>query len=453
MALEDQILYLVEKHQVLFLCGDSLNVRATQIPFILYNAGWCSEGHVVVSSFHQESLCKDISGRVALELNESIGERAGYSCGLDDKTTRQTCLKFCTHQVLVKELLVDPLLSKYSAIIINGPDSEYLDNDIVLAMLKKILKKRPELRVVLSCITENIGDFMNYFKTDTCAALTLETPTFPVHNYYLTEPCRDYITETINTVFKIHELEGPGDILVLLTGREDVETVVNLITDREVESRTSLLAYPLYGSHLSDRNYEALIPAPPRTRKVIVSTSVCEGFGGIDGVTYVVDSGFSKLRIFNPETCSDQFVVFPVGLKVADRRSTLASFTKPGKCFRLYTENELDSLINLSIPEIQRSDISAALLQLKSLGIGNLLTFDYIRRPNSLILKSGLELLHSMGFVDDTGSITKKGVQAAESPVDDLMITSMLLNSGHYKCSEEILTIASILLTKVRDKL
>ncbi|OLL26800.1 putative ATP-dependent RNA helicase DHX35 [Neolecta irregularis DAH-3] len=391
-----------------------------------------------------------VSARVAEEAGYRLGEEVGYSIRFEDVTSDKTEIKFMTDGMLLREALIDPLLSRYSVIMLDEAHERTLYTDILLGVLKKIMKKRPELKIIVSSATLDAEAFQKFFNTntmddkekDTAGIISLEGRTYPVEIMYLEEATENYVQKTIETVMK----EEDGDILVFLTGREEINRCIEEIQDRASKLSTGkdLLALPLYAGLPQDEQMAIFEAAPEDTRKVVVSTNIAEASVTIDGIVHVIDCGFVKLRAYNPKTGMEILTVAPISKASASQRAGRAGRTRAGKCFRLYTEASYLELADSSVPEIQRSDLAPVILQLKALGIDNVLRFDFITLPPAEMIVRALELLFSLGALDDYAKLTKPlGLQMAEFPVRPMMAKS-LLSSTQFGCGEQMLTIAAM---------
>jgi len=387
-----------------------------------------------------------------------LGQEVGYSIRFEDVTSATTRIKFLTDGLLLREALVDPLLSRYSVIMVDEAHERSLSTDILLGVLKKIRKRRPELRIIVSSATLQAEEFLAFFNGNndvqamnreekTGRIVSIEGRVYPVDILYAETAVEDYVEKAIRTVFDIHTKEPGGDILVFLTGREEIETAVQAISERSAQLHPraqSILPLPLYAGLTTEQQMYVFEPAPENTRKVIFSTNIAEASVTIDGIVYVIDSGFVKLRAFNPITGIETLTATPVSKASATQRAGRAGRTKPGKCFRLYTEASYQSLEQASIPEIQRSNLAPIVLQLKALGIDNIARFDFITPPPAELLTRALELLYSLGAVDDYAKLTKPlGVRMAELSVEPMMAKT-LLSAPSFGCLSEILTIAAM---------
>ncbi|KAK4689933.1 ATP-dependent RNA helicase DDX35, partial [Tremellales sp. Uapishka_1] len=459
----EKLLWCVEKYNVVIVVGQTGCGKSTQLPQYLHEAGWTGMNNVVACTQPRRVAATSVATRVAEEVGSVLGDEVGYTIRFEDLSSpTRTRIKYLTDGMLFRETMVDPLLSRYSVIMIDEAHERGAYTDLLLGLLKKIMRKRPELRVIISSATIDAEDFLEYFNTnadssdrskDNAIVVSLEGRMFPVEVCYLKEPCSDYCQAAIETVFNIHMREPPGDILVFLTGREEIDQVLQAVADRIPTipaAAPKLLPLPLHAG-LPSEEQEIIFDPPPRdTRKVIFSTNIAEASVTIEGIKYVVDCGFVKIKTFNPKTCMDVLSVVPTSLASANQRAGRAGRTSSGKCFRLYPASILpnsDPYSPMPIstpPELVRSDISLYLLQLKALGIDNIAKFDFMSPPPAEMMIRALEFLYCLKAIDDEGRLTTGlGSKMAEVPVDPMM-AAILLNSQEFKCGEEILTIAAM---------
>ncbi|KAA8652209.1 uncharacterized protein ATNIH1004_001113 [Aspergillus tanneri] len=434
---KQSLLYLVETYPVTIVVGQTGSGKTTQLPQYLEQAGWCADGKAIAVTQPRRVAATTVATRVAEELRCKVGEDVGYSIRFEDLTSAATKIKFLTDGMLLREALVDPLLSRYSVIMVDEAHERSLSTDILLGILKKIMKRRPELRIVVSSATLQAEDFLRFFTGDDIhdntgsgqiggsvgRIISLEGRMYPVDILFLESPAEEYVERAVKTVFDIHLQEGDGDILVFLTGREEIDTTVQLISERAADlhpKAQGLLPLPLYSGLTTDQQMYVFEPAPENTRKVIVSTNIAEASVTIDGIVYVVDCGFAKLRAYNPNTGIETLTAVPISKAAAVQRAGRAGRTKPGKCFRLCTQQTYETLPEATVPEIQRSNLAPVIMQLKALGIDNIVRFDFFDAA-------------SCGAC----------MRMAELAVDPMM-AKVLLSAQSFNCLNEVLSIAAM---------
>ncbi|OJK02939.1 hypothetical protein ASPACDRAFT_76039 [Aspergillus aculeatus ATCC 16872] len=458
---KQSLLYLVETYPVTIVVGQTGSGKTTQLPQYLEQAGWCADGKAIAITQPRRVAATTVAARVAEEMRCKLGEEVGYSIRFEDLTSASTRIKFLTDGMLLREALVDPLLSRYSVIMVDEAHERSLSTDVLLGVLKKIMKKRPELRIVVSSATLQAEDFLRFFAAEEFdndaesgeiggkvgRIISLEGRMYPVDMLFLESPAEDYVERSVKTVFDIHLQEAEGDILVFLTGREEIDTAIQLISERAATlhpKAQSLLPLPLYAGLTTDQQMYVFEPAPENTRKVIVSTNIAEASVTINGIVYVVDCGFAKLRAYNPTTGIETLTAVPISKAAAVQRAGRAGRTKPGKCFRLYTQQAYEALPEATVPEIQRSNLAPVIMQLKALGIDNIVRFDFLTSPPAELVIRAFELLYSLGAVDDHAKLTKpQGMRMAELAVDPMM-AKVLLSATGFGCLSEILSIAAM---------
>lgn len=396
-----------------------------------------------------------VAQRVAEEMDVKLGEEVGYSIRFEDMTSPKTILKYMTDGMLLREAMNDHNLSRYSTIMLDEAHERTMATDVLMGLLKEVVARRPDLKIIIMSATLDAQKFQRYFLD--APLLAVPGRTHPVEVFYTPEPEQDYVEAAIRTVLQIHATEDEGDILVFLTGEEEIEDAARKIymeaeeMVREADAGP-LKVYPLYGSlppHMQQRIFE---PAPPPRRpggrpgrKVIISTNIAETSLTIDGIVYVVDPGFSKQKIYNPRIRVESLLVSPISKASAQQRAGRAGRTRPGKCFRLYTEEAYKKeLIESTYPEVLRSNLSSTVLELKKLGIDDLVHFDLMDPPAPETLMRALEELNYLACLDDDGNLTQLGRLASEFPLDPALAV-MLISSPEFYCSNEILSITALL--------
>lgn len=396
-----------------------------------------------------------VAQRVAAEMDVKLGEEVGYSIRFEDMTGPKTIMKYMTDGMLLREAMNDHNLSRYSTIMLDEAHERTMATDILMGLLKEVVVRRPDLKIIIMSATLDAQKFQRYFMD--APLLAVPGRTHPVEIFYTPEPEQDYVEAAVRTVLQIHATEPEGDILLFLTGEEEIEDAARKIAlegDEMVREADAgpIKVYPLYGSlppHMQQRIFDPA-PSPRRPggrpgRKVIVSTNIAETSLTIDGIVYVVDPGFSKQKIYNPRIRVESLLVSPISKASAQQRAGRAGRTRPGKCFRLYTEGAFKKeLIESTYPEILRSNLSSTVLELKKLGVDDLVHFDLMDPPAPETLMRALEELNYLACLDDDGNLTPLGRLASEFPLDPALAV-MLISSPEFYCSNEILSITALL--------
>jgi pre-mRNA-splicing factor ATP-dependent RNA helicase DHX15/PRP43 len=443
---QEELIKKVRDHQITVLVGETGSGKTTQVPqFLTYEFKPHLRGKMIACTQPRRVAAMSVSKRVAEEMDVTYGEEVGYTIRFDDFTNSKTFLKYCTDGMLLREAMNDKLLSKYSVIILDEAHERTLATDILMGLLKEILKKRSDLKIVVMSATLEHEKFMKYFND--APLISVPGRTFPVEIFYTAEPEADYVDAAIRTVLTVHMTEGPGDILLFLTGEEEIEDVCRKLREKAGMTREKgeLKALPLYSSlppHVQQRIFD---PAPANGRKVIVSTNIAETSLTIDGIVYVIDPGFSKQKVYNPRIRVESLLVSPISQASASQRCGRAGRTRPGKCYRLYTEKSFhEDLIKQTEPEILRSNLGSIVLTLLRLGVTDLVHFDWLDPPAPETLIRALELLNYLGALDDECQMTDIGMMMSELPIDP-QLSKLLVSSPKYNCSSEMLTLVSML--------
>ncbi|GAB0089419.1 pre-mRNA-splicing factor ATP-dependent RNA helicase DHX16 [Sergentomyia squamirostris] len=442
----DDLIAAIGEHQVLIIEGETGSGKTTQIPQYLHEAGYTRDGQKIGCTQPRRVAAMSVAARVAQEMGVKLGNEVGYSIRFEDCTSERTVIKYMTDGTLHREFLSEPDLASYSVMIIDEAHERTLHTDILFGLVKDIARFRPELKLLISSATLDAEKFSAFF--DDANIFRIPGRRFPVDIYYTKAPEADYIDACVVSVLQIHATQPLGDILVFLTGQEEIETCNEMLTDRVKRLGSKLkelIILPVYANLPSDMQAKIFEPTPPNARKVVLATNIAETSLTIDNIIYVIDPGFAKQNNFNSRTGMETLMVVPISKASANQRAGRAGRTAPGKCFRLYTawayKHELE---DNTVPEIQRINLGNAVLTLKALGINDLLHFDFLDPPPHETLVLALEQLYALGALNHHGELTKLGRRMAEFPVDPMM-AKMLLASEKYKCSEEVVTIAAML--------
>ncbi|KAK3724374.1 hypothetical protein LTR37_000998 [Vermiconidia calcicola] len=442
-----QFLDAVAEYQVLIVVGETGSGKTTQLPQYLYESGYCKNGMKVGCTQPRRVAAMSVAARVAEETGVKLGNEVGYAIRFEDATTDKTVLKYMTDGMLLREFLTEPDLGGYSALMIDEAHERTLHTDILFGLVKDIARGRPDLKLLISSATLDAQKFSAFF--DDAPILNIPGRTYDVEMNYSLQPEANYLSAAITTVFQIHLSQPmPGDILVFLTGQDEIEQAEQSLqeTAKKLGSAApELMICPIYANLPTDLQQKIFDPTPPKVRKVVLATNIAETSLTIDAITYVIDPGYVKENRYTPTTNMESLVAVPISRASANQRAGRAGRTGPGKCFRLYTKwAYYNDLPESTTPEIQRTNLNSIVLMLKSLGINDLIAFDFMDPPAPDMLIRSLEQLYALGALNDKGELTKIGRQMAEFPTDP-MLAKAVLAADKEGCVDEVVSIVSML--------
>ncbi|KAL3985857.1 Oligonucleotide/oligosaccharide-binding (OB)-fold family protein [Acanthocheilonema viteae] len=444
-ALKKALLEAVAAQNILIVIGETGSGKTTQITQYMVEVGYAARGRIGCTQ-PRRVAAMSVAKRVAEEMGCRLGSEVGYTIRFEDCTSQDTVVKYMTDGMLLRECLLDPDLTSYSIIMLDEAHERTIHTDVLFGLLKAAVKKRPELKLIVTSATLDAVKFSEYFYE--APIFTIPGRTFPVEILYTREPETDYLDAAHITVMQIHLTEPPGDVLVFLTGQEEIDTSCEVLYERMKSlgpDVPELIILPVYGALPSEMQTRIFEPAPPGSRKVVIATNIAETSLTIDGIYYVVDPGFVKQKIYNPKSGMDSLVVTPISQAQAKQRAGRAGRTGPGKCYRLYTERAYrDEMLPTPVPEIQRTNLASTLLQLKAMGINNLIDFDFMDAPPVEAMITALTQLHTLSALDNDGLLTRLGRRMAEFPLEP-SLAKLLIMSVDLCCSDEVLTIVSML--------
>ncbi|XP_055621408.1 ATP-dependent RNA helicase DHX8 [Toxorhynchites rutilus septentrionalis] len=443
--LRDDLIKAVTDNQILIVIGETGSGKTTQITQYLAECGFIARGKIGCTQ-PRRVAAMSVAKRVAEEYGCRLGQEVGYTIRFEDCTSQETVIKYMTDGMLLRECLVDFDLKSYSVIMLDEAHERTIHTDVLFGLLKQAVQKRPEIKLIVTSATLDAVKFSQYFFE--APIFTIPGRTFPVEILYTKEPETDYLDASLITVMQIHLREPPGDVLLFLTGQEEIDTACEILYERMKSlgpDVPELIILPVYSALPSEMQTRIFDPAPPGSRKVVIATNIAETSLTIDGIYYVVDPGFVKQKVYNSKTGMDSLVVTPISQAAAKQRAGRAGRTGPGKAYRLYTERAYrDEMLPTPVPEIQRTNLATTVLQLKTMGINDLLHFDFMDAPPVESLVMALEQLHSLSALDNEGLLTRLGRRMAEFPLEP-NLSKMLIMSVALQCSDEILTIVSML--------
>jgi len=440
-----QLLDAVKENQLLIVVGDTGSGKTTQLTQYLAEGGFANTGMIGCTQ-PRRVAAMSVAKRVAEEVGCKLGEEVGYTIRFEDCTSPATKIKYMTDGMLQREVLLDPDIKRYSVIMLDEAHERTIATDVLFGLLKKTLKRRPDLKVIVTSATLDADKFSEYFNK--CPIFTIPGRTYPVEIMYSREPESDYLDAALVTVMQIHLTEPPGDILLFLTGQEEIDTSCEILFERMKAlgpSVPELIILPVYSALPSEMQSKIFDPAPPGSRKVVIATNIAETSITIDQIYYVIDPGFVKQNAYDPKLGMDSLVVTPISQAQAKQRAGRAGRTGPGKCFRLYTEAAFQSeMLPTSIPEIQRQNLSTTILMLKAMGINDIIHFDFMDPPPTNTTLTALEELYALSALDDEGLLTRLGRKMADFPMEPTL-AKVVIASVDLGCSDEILSIVAML--------
>ena len=443
----NEFLSAVAEYQILIIIGETGSGKTTQLPQYLYEAGYCKNGMKVGCTQPRRVAAMSVAARVAEEVGVKVGNEVGYAIRFEDATTDKTVLKYMTDGMLLREFLTEPDLGGYSCLMIDEAHERTLHTDILFGLVKDIARGRPDLKLLISSATLDAQKFSQFF--DDAPILNIPGRTYDVEMNYSLQPEANYLSAAITTVFQIHLSQPmPGDVLVFLTGQDEIEQAEQSLqeTARKLgSSAPELMICPIYANLPTDLQQRIFDPTPPKCRKVVLATNIAETSLTIDNIVYVIDPGYVKENRYTPATNMESLVAVPISRASANQRAGRAGRTGPGKCFRLYTKwAYYNDLPESTTPEIQRTNLNSVVLLLKSLGINDLITFDFMDPPSPDMLIRSLEQLYALGALNDKGELTKIGRQMAEFPTDP-MLAKAVLAADKEGCVDEVLSVIAML--------
>lgn len=490
-----QILYALEKFGVVIIVGETGCGKSTMLPRYFYENGWADSDddtdREIICTQPRRIAAITLANRVSQELQDSSGT-VGYSVRFSSTYNPGTTkIRYVTDGWLLREtLLLDPLLKRCSVLIIDEAHERSLNTDLLLGVVKKIRRVRPDLRLVVCSATLDAEAFLEFFvgkkrkgaeskqissdekrrkkkksrwgriddnsdatnkraisssdanDTDLKSGtiISVDGRQHPVDIMYSKEPVSDYIQSTIEIALQIHESEvGDGDILCFLPTGEDIDRAVEMADNMQIKG--SVVFLPLYSSLSQQMQSQPFLPRSEdelrnKTRRIILATNIAETSVTVPRIAHVIDCGFAKMPFFDPYSGFDRLIVCPISRASAQQRAGRAGRVRSGKCYRLYSEKDFLNMEMNTAPEIQRCQLSTLIMTIKALGVHNILSFDLLSLPSSEALSHGLESLSALGAIDDKAELTELGKEMIYFPTDP-RVSRMLLASLDMESRDE----------------
>lgn len=420
---KQRILDTLEKNQVIVVQSPTGSGKTTQIPVILYEAGYAESGTIAVTQ-PRRIAALSVSEFISKQLGTSYPGLVGYKMRFEDQTDATTKIKIMTDGILLQEMKLDPWLSKYSVVMIDEAHERSLNIDFALGLLKRVLAERREFRVIVSSATMNAEAFSTYF--DGCPIVTIDTIAYPVTTVYdppavpagtLTEAASDaMLTKICDTVGRVLDSGEKGGILIFLPGEKIIKDCLYRLDHSPFARRLHTL--PLYGRLAKEEQERVFKPAPFGKKKVIISTNIAETSVTISGITTVIDSGLAKLNFYNPRTFTSSLIETAVSRASCNQRRGRAGRTCPGTCYRLYPRKDYDTRPLYTTEEIYRTDLSEVVMRMSELGITNFMEFDFISPPGRENLIGAVDTLRMLEALDGDNSLSATGKLMAQFPLE-----------------------------------
>ncbi|KAI6848872.1 putative ATP-dependent RNA helicase [Hortaea werneckii] len=474
-AKQSEIQAALKKQGVLVLSGETGSGKSTQVPQFLLDQPWCRSGKIAVTQPRRVAAIS-LARRVAEEMGSPLGSsspasKVGYSVRFDDNTSQGTKIKYLTEGMLLQEMLRDAILKQYSCVVVDEVHERSVNVDLLLGFLRQLIqgKRKGTLKVVVMSATADVETLTKFFSTpanptDTASLsgkhdenridghgndesgsdegdkpdqsahqgvtpsniakpsqVYVEGRQYPVTTKYLDSPAEEVEEATLTRIFALHcKQPMPGDILVFMTGQDRI-TSLQKIVEEYASNLTSeypkLMVLPLFAALPQHQQQRIFMPAPPNTRKVILSTNIAETSVTVPGVRFVVDTGMVKVKQFRNRLGLESLLVKQISRSSADQRKGRAGREAPGQCHRLYTEAAYKQFEDHDKPEILRCDLSSALLTMKARGVDDVLGFPFLTPPPRESMEKALLQLLQLGALREDGRISDTGRQIAKLPL------------------------------------
>ncbi|KAG2645583.1 hypothetical protein PVAP13_2KG431815 [Panicum virgatum] len=448
-TVRDDLLQVVRENQVVVVVGETGSGKTTQLTQYLHEDGYTSTG-VVGCTQPRRVAAMSVAKRVSEEMETDLGDKVGYAIRFEDVTGPNTIIKYMTDGVLLRETLKDADLDKYRVIVMDEAHERSLNTDVLFGILKKVVARRRDFKLIVTSATLNADKFSKFFGG--VPIFHIPGRTFPVNIMFSKTPCEDYVEAAVKQAMTIHITSGPGDILIFMTGQEEIEATCFALAERleqlissSTKTVPKLEILPIYSQLPADLQAKIFQKAEEGARKCIVATNIAETSLTVDGIFYVIDTGYGKMKVYNPRMGMDALQVFPVSRAAADQRAGRAGRTGPGTCYRLFTESAYQNeMLPNPVPEIQRTNLGNVVLLLKSLRVENLLDFDFMDPPPQENILNSMYQLWVLGALNNVGGLTEIGWKMVEFPLDPTL-AKMLLMGEQLDCLDEVLTIVSML--------
>ena len=458
-ARKDDIAEAIRDNQVVIIAGETGSGKTTQIPKICLELGRGRRGFIGHTQ-PRRIAARTVAERIASELDQKIGESVGYAIRFDDRVSETTAVKLMTDGILLAEMQRDRFLNKYDTIIIDEAHERSLNIDFLLGYLKRLLPKRPDLKVIITSATIDPESFAAHFAdADGNPAPIIEVSgrTYPVEIRYrplefeaggkvVDQDPLDGLTEAIEELMR----EGDGDILCFFPGERDIRDAMEAIEGKKWKN---VEVTPLFG-RLSNQEQHRVF-SEHRGRRIVLATNIAETSLTVPGIRYVVDTGTARISRYSTRTKVQRLPIEPISQASANQRSGRCGRVADGIAIRLYSEQDFESRPEFTDPEILRTNLASVILQMVSLKLGDIEQFPFIQPPEHKAIRDGLTLLHELGALhdkQDKPSLTTIGRDLARIPLDPRM-ARMLIEANTNGCLDDVMVIvAAMTIQDVRER-
>ncbi len=446
----DEIAALIEKNQVVIVCGETGSGKSTQLPKICLEMGRGVKG-LIGHTQPRRIAARTVAARVAEELHSQPGKTVGYKIRFTDHVSADTYIKLMTDGILLAETQGDRFLDAYDTLIIDEAHERSLNIDFLLGFLKNLLPRRPDLKIIITSATIDPERLSKHFNNAPVIEVSGRTYPVVVHYRPLVDPNdeeqeRDLVLGILDVVDEISQTDL-GDILIFLPGEHEIRETTEALKRRHLKNTEILPLYAKLG--VADQNK---VFQPHNKRHIVLATNVAETSLTVPGIRFVIDPGLARMSRYSPRSKVQRLPIEPISQASANQRKGRCGRVSDGICYRLYSEEDFIGRSLFTDPEIKRTNLASVILQLSSLRFGDVDRFPFIDPPDGKYISDGFKLLEELGAVTAQRQLTSLGKKLARLPVDP-RIGRMILAGHEFHCLKEMLIIASALSVQdVRDK-
>lgn len=428
------------KNPSLLIVGETGSGKTTQTPLLLREV--LPENDKMLITQPRRVAVRSVSRYVAERAGCDLGEEVGYQVRFDDQTTEGTRINFITDGILLRKIQMDPLLSDYSVVMVDEAHERSLNIDFALGLLKQIQRERQEanlkpLKIIVASATLEKEKFAKYF--DNSGTVEIPGRLHPVEIHYQKENPNYCLSAAQLASAIATNKEKPGDILIFMPGKEEIDNTMAVLNQERIPGTVIL---PLYGQ-MSPEEQDRIFAKFPG-RKIIVATNIAETSITVPGVRHIIDSGYIKQIEFNPRSGIEALAAIKHSKSGCVQRAGRAGRTAPGECWRLYNQESFDDRPEFQKPELLRSNLAHVVLMMKSIGVKDARSFDFIDKPDTEVIERAIGTLKSLGALDDKEELTILGEMMAELPLEP-HLSRMLIEADKFGCLEPVCSIASFI--------